>query len=194
MTKIVDTQGLPCPEPVMLTGKALEASDEVTCIVDNEVAKENVSRMAASKGFRVRAEEKGGLTHLHLTREATGTKAVSSGPVSQGPIVLLLASDAIGRGSDELGQTIMRTFLHTLGEMEPIPRKILFMNSGVKLVAEGSAVLDDLRALEKRGAELLACGTCLGYYEIKDKVAVGRISNMYDIASALLGAGKVIEL
>ncbi|MDD5094339.1 MAG: sulfurtransferase-like selenium metabolism protein YedF [Dehalococcoidia bacterium] len=111
-----------------------------------------------------------------------------------GPTVLLIGSDTFGRGSDELGQLLMRSFLHTLNETSTLPDRIICLNSGAKLVVEGSQVLDDLCALSEKGIEILACGTCLGYYEIKDKVAVGRISNMYDIASALLGAGKIIEL
>ena len=89
---------------------------------------------------------------------------------------------------------LMRNFLHTLSEVSPRPERVILVNSGVKLVIEGSEVLDDLRALEEQGTKILACGTCLGYYEIKDKVAVGRISNMYDIASMLLGAGKIVAL
>ncbi|MCI2425035.1 sulfurtransferase-like selenium metabolism protein YedF [Candidatus Acetothermia bacterium] len=110
------------------------------------------------------------------------------------PTVLLVASDAFGREAEELGRLLMHNFLHTLSEVSSRPERIILVNSGVKLVIEGSEVLDDLRVLEGQGTEILACGTCLGYYEIKDKVAVGQISNMYDIASALLGAGKIVAL
>lgn len=111
-----------------------------------------------------------------------------------GPAVLLIASDAFGRGAEELGHLLMRSLLHTLSEVSPRLERVILVNSGVKLVIEGSEVLDDLRVLEEQGTEILACGTCLGYYEIKDKVAVGQISNMYDIASTLLGAGKIVAL
>jgi selenium metabolism protein YedF len=128
-----------------------------------------------------------------LTREFSETELLPAKGVT-GPTILLIASDSFGRGSEELGQLLMRSFLHTLGEVSPLPDRIICLNSGVKLVVEGSLALDDLRALEEKGIGILACGTCLGYYEIKDKVVVGQISNMYDIASALLGAGKIIEL
>jgi len=193
MAKIVDARGLECPQPVVLTNKALEGSDEVTTIVDNEIAKENVSRLARSKAFRVEIEEKDALFYLHLTRESSETELLPEKGVT-GPTILLIASDSFGRGSEELGQLLMRSFLHTLGEVSPLPDRIICLNSGVKLVVEGSLALDDLRVLEEKGIGILACGTCLGYYEIKDKVVVGQISNMYDIASALLGAGKIIEL
>jgi len=193
MGKVVDARGLECPQPVVLTNRALEESDEVTTIVDNEVAKENVSRLARSKAFRVDIKEKDAIFYLYVTRESSKTERTTE-KVLTGTTILLIASDSLGRGSEELGQLLMRSFLHTLEEVSPLPNRIICLNSGVKLVVEGSLVLDDLRALEKKGIEILACGTCLGYYEIKDKTAVGQISNMYDIASSLLGAEKIIEL
>lgn len=111
-----------------------------------------------------------------------------------GPLVLFVPSDGVGRGPAELGKLLMGSFFHALNEIKPKPRTIIFMNAGVKLVAEGSRVLDDLKALAARGTDILACGTCLGYFNLKEKVAVGRISNMYDIAEALLEAGKVVGL
>jgi len=188
---VIDARGLACPHPVVLTNNAFEESDEVTTIVDNEIAKENVSRLASSKGFKVEVEEKEGNFHLHLTRESSGMQPSMAQPVS-GPTVLLIASDAIGRGSEELGHTLMTSFIQVLHEISPQPEKIIFINSGVKLVTDDSKVIEDLLELEEMGIELLACGTCLGYYELKEKIAVGKISNMYDIASALFNAGKII--
>ena len=112
-----------------------------------------------------------------------------------GPLVLVVSSEYMGRGEHaELGHVLVRGFFHTLGEVEPVPDAIIFFNSGVKLVVEGSSVLEDLRALADRGIEILACGTCLGYYELTDKIAVGEISNMYTIAETMLGAGRVVKL
>jgi selenium metabolism protein YedF len=82
----------------------------------------------------------------------------------------------------------------TLGEVEPLPQTIIFFNSGVKLVVEGSPVVEDLQALKAQGIEILACGTCLGHYGLKERVAVGEVSNMYTIAETMLGAGKVVSL
>ena len=193
MSITVDARGLSCPQPVVLTNQAFGESDDVTTIVDNEIARENVSRLAGTKGFSVEVEEKEGVFHVHMSRECD-LKEEPPRRVASGPTVLLVASDCFGQGSEELGQLLMRSFFHTLGEVSPLPDQIIFVNSGVKLVVEGSELLDDLRALEEQGIQILACGTCLGYYEIKDSVASGQISNMYDIASALLNAGKLIEL
>ena len=111
-----------------------------------------------------------------------------------GPLVLVVSSDIMGRGEAELGNILMRGFFHTLGEVEPLPQTIIFFNTGVKLACEGSPVLDDLCALEAEGVEMLVCGTCLGYFELTEKLAAGQVSNMYDIAETMLGAGKVVNL
>jgi selenium metabolism protein YedF len=100
----------------------------------------------------------------------------------------------MGRGDDELGRILARGFFHALGEVTPRPDTIIFFNSGVKLVVQGSPVLEDLQALCGQGIEILACGTCLGHFDLKDKLVVGEVSNMYSIAEALLSAGKVVSL
>ena len=192
MSLTIDARGLACPQPVVLTNNAFDESDEVTTIVDNEIAKENVTRLAKSKGFKIEVEEKEDNFHLHLTREGPAPFQ-TCGLAIDGPTVLLIASDSIGRGSEELGRNLMTAFVQVLHEITPQPDAIIFMNSGVKLVAEGSKVLEDLRAIEKQGVELLACGACLGYYDLKEKIAVGQISNMYDIASKLFNAGRIIN-
>lgn len=193
MSETVDARGLDCPQPVVLAKKALEKAVKVTVIVDNETARENVSRLAASQGCIVSVEEKEDGVYLHLTRTSAKPQGSETLALS-GPTVFLITSNTLGRGDDELGSILMRSFMHTLGEASSKPSRIIFINSGVKLVARGSEVLDDLRTLEKAGAEILACGTCLGYYKLKEAVEVGHISNMYDITSALLEAGKVISL
>ncbi len=193
MSMIIDARGLACPQPVVLTKKALEKADDLTVIVDNATAEQNVSRLAENHGLSVSAEEKGDGIYLRLTRptdESLGRKV----PQLFEPTVLLVASSTLGQGDDELGDVLMRTFIHTLGESDIKPHKIIFMNSGVKLVAQGSEVIDDLRALEKESVEILACGTCLGHFGLKDAVEVGRISNMYEITMALMKATKVISI
>jgi selenium metabolism protein YedF len=192
MSMIIDARGLACPQPVVLTKKALEKADDLTVIVDNATARQNVSRLAESHGLGVTVEEKGDGIYLRLTRpadESLGGKALLFEPT-----VLLIASSTLGRGDDELGAVLMRTFIHTVGESEIKPHKIIFMNSGVKLVTQGSEVVDDLRDLEKESVEVLACGTCLGHFGLKDAVEVGRISNMYEITMVLMKATKVISI
>jgi len=199
MTKVVDARGLACPQPVILTKKALaDAGEEsVTTIVDSPTSEANVSRMARKAGWQVAVETQDDSTYLHLSRE--GAAVLETLPVGQaevlpavGPLVVYISADRMGRGEDELGGILIRGFLHTLNEVAPLPDMLVFVNTGVKLVVGGSPVLEDLQTLVEQGVDILACGTCLNYLELTDKVAIGTVSNMYDIAEALLGAGKVV--
>jgi selenium metabolism protein YedF len=199
MEKIVDARGLPCPQPVILTRNALQGSGSVTTIVDNDTAQQNVTRMAQSSGAAVRAEQREDGIYVHISRAGDAHEVpqpvVGRAVPAAGPLVLAVPGEFMGRGDDpELGGILMRAFFHTLGEIEPLPETIIFFNSGVKLVAEGSAVLDDLRALCGRGIAVLVCGTCLAQFGLKEKLAVGEISNMYIIAETMLRAGKVVSL
>jgi len=197
MAKVVDARGLPCPQPVIATRNALRESEAVTVILDDEIARQNVTRMAERAGYRVETSTRDDGIYLQIYKEGAAPEPVSApeaAPSAGGPLVLLVASECIGRGDDELGRILARSFFHALCEAEPLPERIFFLNSGVKLAVEGSPVLDDLRALSERGVTLLACGTCLEFYGLKEKLAVGEITNMYAIAEALMGAGKVVRL
>jgi selenium metabolism protein YedF len=197
MIKTVDARGLACPQPVILTRNALQESDGIITIVDNETAQLNVTRMAEKSGATVRTEQREDGTYLHISKGDTPQEEAAPQPVAVpvgGSLVVVLPSEIMGRGDPELGHILIRGFFHTLGEVEPLPDTLIFFNSGVKLVVEGSPVLEDLQELCGRGVKILACGTCLGYYELKQKIAVGEVSNMYDIAETLLGAAKVVSL
>ena len=111
-----------------------------------------------------------------------------------GKTVLAISGDGMGRGDDDLGRMLMRTHLHVLSEAAQRPDTLVLFNGGVKLAARSSPVLNDLESLADQGARILLCGTCVGYFDLKDQVAVGEISNMHDITEAMLAAGKVINL
>ncbi len=196
MAKTVDARGLACPQPVLLTRAALAESDTVLTIVDNDTARENVTRMAEKAGCVVETERRADGIYLSI-RKAAAAEAASGEPASapaSGPLVLVIPGETMGRGDDELGQILIRGFFHALGQASPQPDTIIFFNSGVRLVIEGSPVLEDLQALCDRVIEILVCGTCLGHFGLKEKVAVGQVSNMYAIAETLLRAGKVVNL
>ena len=196
MSKVVDARGLTCPQPVILTKRAMAEAGVITTIVDNETSRDNVSRMAGKRGRPVTIEEQEDGFYVHIgaaQSEPEPRKAIASVGVA-GPSVLVVSADVMGKGPEELGQILIRGFFHTLGEVEPLPEAIIFFNTGVRLVAENSPVMEDLQALQDAGIEILACGTCLDYLSLKERVAVGRVSNMYTIAETLLGAGKVISL
>lgn len=198
MDTVVDCRGLACPQPVIRSKKAMAQSDQVTTIVDNETAVQNVSRMAEKEGYAVSVERKEDGIYLSLSKAGPKGETMpalrTAPPEPQGTTVVLIASDRVGRGDEELGGILIRSFLHTLNEVEPLPETIVFLNAGVKLAVEGSPVLEDLSSLAQRGVQILACGTCLGHFGLKDKIVAGEISNMYSIAETLLGAGKVVAI
>jgi selenium metabolism protein YedF len=198
----VDARGLACPQPVIRSRKAMAEATQVVTLVDNETAVINVSRMAQKAGWQVEVTQEDGDFRLEMIRGAAPASARQPAPMPAighaeslpGPLVLVIAQDSMGRGSPELGNILIRGFFHTMGEVEPLPQTVIFFNTGVKLACQGSPVLDDLRALEAKGIEILVCGTCLNYFELTDDLAAGQVSNMYDIAETMLRAGKVVNL
>lgn len=197
MATTVDVRGLPCPQPVIQTRKAMQQVDRIVTLVDNQTSVTNVSRMAEKAGWQVNVVPEGEEYRIELAKGAGLPQVepvVGKAEVATGPLVLVVSAETMGRGQAELGDILMRGFFHTLGEVEPRPQTIIFFNTGVRLACEGSQVLDDLRALEALGIEMLVCGTCLGYFELTEELAVGQVSNMYDIAEAMLGAGRVVNL
>lgn len=200
MSKILDARGWVCPKPVIETRKALQTDIPLTVIVDNITAKENVSRLAIKLGFQVQVEEKSDGIYIHIGQGNSEMVSMSK-EIEEAyeicrtnNIVLVIATDSVGKGDDELGKILMRAFMHTFLDVKPSPNTIIFMNNGVKLVVEGSPVLEDLQQLSNNGIEILVCGTCLNYFGLTDKVAVGSISNAYSIAEAIFQADKVVNL
>jgi len=197
--KKIDCRGLACPQPVMETKKALDRSEgqEVLVLVDNPAARENVSRFAGGQGYQIDVTDEKGYSAIRIRKgEWAGKKEESSVPkaASQGDLVFFIDSDSLGRGSEELGNVLIRALLHTLGEAEVKPQKMVLVNSGVRLACEGSPALEDLQTLASQGVEILACGTCLNYFELKEKLRAGRISNMYEILNVLTLAGKTLKI
>ena len=192
MEKTLDARGLACPQPVINTKKALEEIQEdiLTVIVDNVASRDNVRRFAESQGCTVNVEEKGSDYYLHVAKGfVCETAHQSQESQKSDDIIVYINSEMMGKGDDKLGRILMKAFFKTLVE----PRKLIFVNSGVKLAIEGSEVIEEIQELEKRGVEVLACGTCLEFYGLKEKLRAGVVSNMYDIANSLVEAGKVIQ-
>jgi selenium metabolism protein YedF len=197
MDKKIDCRGLACPQPVLETKKALEepGTEEIVVLLDNSGSKENVRRFAESQGHQVMASEEKGVFELRI-KKGKGKEKENSGPPSltSSDLVVFIDTDCLGRGSEELGKILMRSFLQTLEQSEVHPQKIILMNSGVKLSCEGSEVLEDLQELAGKGVEVLSCGTCLDFFEIKRKLSVGKVSNMYEIINSLALASKTIKI
>ncbi|MDT8900159.1 sulfurtransferase-like selenium metabolism protein YedF [Anaeroselena agilis] len=194
-TQVIDARGLSCPQPVIATKKALDAMGEgvVTTIVDNAAARENVAKFAAANGCGVSIAEKDGHFYLSITKGAPLPDNDKKAANQTGDVVYLITRDTLGHGSDELGAILMKAFFYTLGEIEPLPRAILLLNSGVKLAVEGSPVVEYLASYAESGVKVLSCGTCLDYFKLKDRLAAGGVTNMYTLL-AELPPGKTITL
>ncbi|AMV73267.1 sulfurtransferase-like selenium metabolism protein YedF [Desulfuromonas carbonis] len=192
--KTLDCRAHQCPHPVVETRKAiLAAPDEaLTVLVGDDTARENVGRMAASLGFAVEVAATEGGFALQL-QPGTGPASEVTPAAATGPTVIFIGAETMGSGSDELGRLLLKNFLITLLDLDSAPDAILFVNCGVKLVCQGAEVREALEQLACRGTDIAACGLCLDFYALKEEVAVGRVTNMFDIARTLTGAGRVVR-
>ena len=193
----IDARGKACPMPVVLAKKALDAGEnEVLVRVDNAVAVENLRRLAASTGREAQSEPAEGGFAVTITGAGAGAECgctLLETPVPGAGLALFVGKDHIGEGDLTLGRNLMRMFFLTLAEGDTVPKSILFMNGGVLLPVENEQVIEALRTLEARGAEILVCGTCLSAFDMADRLRIGTVSNMYEIQKRLLDAGRVIS-
>ena len=197
MSTNIDGRGLACPGPVIAVKKALEgiSAGIVTIFLDNHIAKENVFKFATAHGCSVTTTEEDGGFSLRICKgEVLEEGAVHTELAQTSDTVYVFLQDKLGHGNPELGTVLMKGFMYTLIETTPRPKTLLFMNSAVLLTIEGSPVIDHLTKLAGEGVEIIACGTCLDYFAVKDKLAIGEISNMYTIIEKMTAAKKVITL
>lgn len=195
MKKIVDTRGLNCPQPVILTRQALIDSevDEVVTIVDNETALENVAKLVNSLRLTANVDEKGGQFYISILKDEI-LNDVNIAQSAHANVVVLITSNVLGSGDDALGGILMKSFMYTLTQMEGTFQVLIFMNSGVLLPTEGSEVLEYIKSLEERHIEVLSCGTCLDFYHLSDKLRVGSVTNMFTITEKIMEAQRLITL
>lgn len=195
----IDARGKACPLPVVLAKKALDAGEtEVLVRVDNAVAVENLRRLAASTGRTAQSGEEADGFAVTIAGDGVPCACEVIEPAamerpSGAPLVLFIGKDHIGEGDMTLGRNLMRMFFLTLSEGDTVPGSILFMNGGVLLPVEDEQVIEALRSLEQRGAEILVCGTCLSAFQMADRLRIGTVSNMYEIQKRMLEAGRVIS-
>jgi selenium metabolism protein YedF len=196
--KSLDCRGLACPNPVIKTKEMIDQGDvqQLTVLVDNAAAKENVSRFLQRGGFQVQVEEKEGVFAVKGQRAPTGTCEIIIPEAERAPkkILVLMGCDTLGRGDDFLGSRLMVNFISTLKEMGPELWCVVLLNNGVKLAVSGSEVIGGLRELEESGVRLLVCGTCLHHFQLLEAKQVGETTNMLDIVTAMQFADKVVTL
>lgn len=207
MEFLVDARGKACPLPVIETRNALrEHGAPVVTLVDNDIARQNVEKMARQMGLNAATQQEEGNWRITLTAAAEQGFDPDSQEVAdlmenippctvpaQGPTVVVLSADVMGTGDDTLGRALMKGFVYALTQLDEAPDTVLLYNGGAKLSVEGAETVADLQTLAEAGAEILTCGTCLNHYGLTEKLAVGSVTNMYVIAETLAKAGKVIR-
>ena len=190
----VDARGDACPLPVVKAKKAiaeLKGAGEVEVLVDNEIAVQNLTKMAQQKGYTYSAEKLAEREYRVLFTVGEPAPETPAAPEACTPdartdTVVVISSDKMGEGAEELGKTLLKAFVFS-------PKTMLFYNGGAHLTCEGSPMLEDLKALEAEGVEILTCGTCLNFYGLTEKLVVGGVTNMYVIAEKMLNAGNVVK-
>jgi len=194
--KTIDCRDMACPAPVITTKRALEqfAGASITVYVDEGAARENVTRFATSRGYLLTETKLDNGYSLEIaSNPASENSKVAIRETGTGRFILV-TSDRMGDGPEELGKLLMKNFIITLLDLPDLPDRIFFLNTGVHLTTEGSEVITALAKLNDLGVEIMSCGLCLDYFRKKDNLAVGAVTNLYNTAENLMLADSVIKL
>lgn len=200
----VNAMGDTCPIPVVKTKEAIRQlgadGGVVETLVDNDIAVQNLTKMANQKGYGVESEKLGENEYRVTMTVGTGAdlpaeseETVCMVPAGQKNTVVVVAADHMGGGEGELGKNLLKAFLYALSQQESLPETILFYNGGASLTCQGSLSLEDLKSMAERGVEILTCGTCLNFYGLTEKLAVGGVTNMYDIVEKQMAADLIVR-
>lgn len=206
----LDARDLPCPRPLLKTKEAMETEDfEIIDIqVNNKAARENVCRFLEKSGSQEinwekdESDENGWIITANTSGSLPVSEKKDEGKKQRHPSeeelagagTILICSDKIGHGDDQLGTLLMKGFLYTLTQLDKVPDYLIFMNSGITRACEGSENLKDLQDLENKGCRILVCGTCLDYLKMMDQKRIGTVSNMYEITTVLTNYPKVLTI
>lgn len=197
----VNAIGDNCPIPVVKAKKAIDGLKDAAIVeisVDNEIAVQNVTKMVNQKNLESTCEKVGENHYVIKVQcgevvESEATKEVVTAIAKEEKMVVVLSSDKMGEGDEELGKVLIKGFIYAITQLDKYPKAVLLYNSGVKLASEGSDSIEDLKMLEEHGVEILNCGTCLNFYNLQDKLQVGKVTNMYSIVEELSGATNIIR-
>ena len=198
---LIDARGKNCPQPVMLTKKAIEEGNEnLTVMVDSEIPAQNVGRLLEKSGFSFSREPGDpGIILKAFRKEGAGAEREKC-PLKEVPekpsedFVLVICRRILGGADPDLGEVLIKGFLSTIAEKERLPKSIILMNEGVYLAEQGSSTLESLEKMLHQGVELLVCGTCTNHFGITEQIGAGTISNMFDITEAMIYASRVISI
>ena len=195
---LIDMLGQACPIPVITAKRELERGevDYVEVLVDNIIAIQNLKKMADGLGYIFSYTESGDDYLATIKREGAVVKeevVIANREVGDN-LTVFIKSKEMGAGAPELGNILMKGFIFSLTELPKVPDVLIFLNSGVELSVEGSNTIDDLKTLEEKGTKIYSCGTCLNFYGLSEKLAVGEITDMYNITDLLSKADRLISL
>jgi selenium metabolism protein YedF len=202
--RIVDTKGQLCPSPLIAAKKALKetaAGESFLVLTDNQTSLSNLSRFLKDNNTDFQVSEAGGVWTLTITKKSgdesqAKLKAYYASPVThfeKGNYLIVVSTDKMGEGDEALGHLLMGNFIKSVKDLDRLPQKMVFYNSGVKLVTKNSAVIEHLKDLEKMGVELLLCATCVNHYSLELVIGAGTLSNMYAIAEAMASSGNIVK-
>ena len=202
--RIVDTKGQLCPKPLIAAKKALKETvvgESFMLLTDNQTSFNNLSRYLKDNNTTFLVDVTGGIWTLTITKsigDITPLKAEefcdsSISHFQKGDFIIVVSSDKMGEGDDDLGHLLMSNFINALKDLDRLPEKMVFYNKGVTLVTRNSPVIEHLKDLEKMGVKFLLCGTCVNHYSIQSEVEIGILSNMFEIADVMTTAGRVVS-
>lgn len=186
--KIIDAMGLACPRPVILTKKAIreENLDEVTVKVDNEIATENLTKMGKQLGFSAEVKTNSKTDYEVYLKKTGDAQCELMFEEDSSEYIVVISSDHMGTGDETFSKNLLEGFVYALTEQDVAPKYVIFYNMGVTLPSINEKVIGDLKALEERGTQVLSCGLCLGQYDLKEKLQVGEVTNMYRICELMI--------
>lgn len=199
--KYVNCKGLLCPMPLIETKKAIKESvigDEIQVDVDNETSFNNVSHFLNDNGFVFKFTKEALVYHINfvvnnLRTNTEGFKINEEPKSNLGNYIIVLDSDEMGSGDNDLGKLLLKGFINTIEQLDTLPKEIICYNSGVTLAIKGSDTANSLKKIEPKGVKIMLCGTCLDFYSLKDNIEVGSITNMLYIAEKLSGDLKIVK-
>ena len=208
MNKIIDAKGKNCPMPVIMAKKEIDGGNNIFVVeVDNNIAVQNLQKLANSQGFITELKEDNEIFKVHFSKTSDEIRneddceecneildKIEESKRDLGAWSVCIGKEIIGAGNEELGKSLMKMYFYTISEGENLPQSVLFMNDGVKVPTLNDQAIDHLKDLESKGVEILVCGACLNFYGLEENLKVGKVSNMYDITNQMKEALKVITL
>lgn len=196
--KQIDTRGQLCPAPLILAKKGIEeatAGEMIEILTDNDTALCNLRNYLAELKLTPQLRSEGAMHTLTLVKpgrlpDTSGAERFCTTPGKD--YIVVIKSDVMGQGDSQLGQILLRAFVNSLKEAALLPKAILLYNSGIKIALTGTDTAASLQELEEKGVAIIACGTCVDYYEVKNQLAVGMISNMFTLTRYMSEAGHIV--